>query len=90
MHNVRGSEVEIENIFASLSQPGSQGKILLNLGKLQACYLTLVGEKHETSYSENFCKRNTTSAVFNPERVDPFGFRNTVGGRVRGFRETSA
>lgn len=49
LHDVKGSEVEIENIFTSLSQPGSQGKILLNLGKLQACYLTLVGEKHQTS-----------------------------------------
>lgn len=49
LHNVRGSEVEIENIFSSLSQPGSQGKIFLNLGKLQPCYLTLVGEKHRSS-----------------------------------------
>lgn len=39
----------MENIFTSLSQPGSQGKILLNLGKLQGCYLTLVGEKRQTS-----------------------------------------
>ena len=60
MHNVRGSEVEIENIFASLSQPGSQGKMLLNLGKLQACYLTLVGEKHQTS---ELILRNSTREV---------------------------
>ena len=60
MHNVRGREVEIENIFASLSQPGSQGKMLLNLGKLQACYLTLVGEKHQTS---ELILRNSTREV---------------------------
>lgn len=49
LHNVRGSEVEMENIFTSLSQPGNQGKMLLNLGKLQPCYFTLVGEKHQSS-----------------------------------------
>lgn len=82
--------MEIENIFTSLSQPGSQGKILLNLGKLQPCCLTLVGEKTPKlrTYAENLDERPSKHHAW-PRRVGALLVRGSremlTLGNERGF-----
>lgn len=58
----------MENIFTSLSQPGSQGENTLKFRKIIGLLFDISWRKTSNlrTYSENLNKRSTSSPVFGP------------------------
>lgn len=85
LHNVRGSEVEIENIFTSLSQPGSQGENTLKFGKITGLLFDISWRKTSNlrTYSENVNRSSSWSRCLAQERVNPF--RTWMWSSSRGY-----
>jgi hypothetical protein len=72
LHNVRGKKAEMENIFTSLSQPGSQGGNTLKFRKITGLLFDISWRKTTNLRfcSENLNKGNTLALCLVQGRMD--------------------